>query len=148
MARLSKCLVTVVPPTHRVRISKRKSQMSSELFGTFRSIGWVWFGCTLWPLVYSGSLNPVPYTQWKEPSSADGICLFLLDSPTLCSPLQCISTLYNILYIQCVYALCRKLWVHAEPHCLGWELAGPEVIEGTSERSANKLTKEGRIYSK
>ena len=29
----------------------------------------------------------------------------------------------------------RKLWVHADPVYLGWELANPEVVQGTSERS-------------
>jgi hypothetical protein len=30
--------------------------------------------------------------------------------------------------------------VHADPPCLGWDLAGPEVIQGTSERSGTLPT--------
>ncbi len=35
--------------------------------------------------------------------------------------------------------LFRKLWVHADPKCLGWELASSEVVEGTTTRSISKI---------
>jgi len=28
----------------------------------------------------------------------------------------------------------KKLWVHAEPVCRGWELATPEIVNETTER--------------
>ena len=107
---------------HSVRIwwvSKRKRQMSSELFGTYNSTcvrGAQWVSL-VWPYSlppikratqHSPVLQTIPYTQWKEPKSTDDICYVILD----------IIALWPLSHISLYLCLCK-----ITPITLNWTIS-------------------------